>query len=58
MSLNEIIKDFLLENGAIKVGFANKDAAHFIQEDKGPEVAELLMAFIRDNPINWKSGKQ
>ena len=34
-----------------------KDAAHFVQEDKGPEAAELLMAFIRDNPINWKSGK-
>ena len=25
MSLNEIIKEFLLEKGAIKVGFANKE---------------------------------
>ena len=27
-----------------------KNAGHFIQEDKEPEVADLLMSFIRDNP--------
>ncbi len=29
-----------------------KDAAHFIQEDKGPEVAEFLLEFIRNNPLD------
>ncbi len=30
-----------------------KDAAHFIQEDKGPEIAGILMEFIRDNPKHY-----
>jgi haloalkane dehalogenase len=28
-----------------------KNAGHFIQEDKGPELAVLLIKFIEDNPI-------
>ncbi len=27
-----------------------KDAAHFVQEDKGPELAELMIEFIKNNP--------
>jgi len=27
-----------------------KDAGHFVQEDKGPELAELMIEFIKDNP--------
>jgi haloalkane dehalogenase len=27
-----------------------KDAAHFVQEDKGPELANLIIEFIKDNP--------
>jgi haloalkane dehalogenase len=27
-----------------------KDAAHFVQEDKGPELAELIIEFIKNNP--------
>ena len=27
-----------------------KDAAHFVQEDKGPELAQLMIEFIRNNP--------
>ena len=26
-----------------------KDAGHFLQEDKGPELAELLIQFIEEN---------
>ncbi|MHA2267770.1 MAG: haloalkane dehalogenase [Promethearchaeota archaeon] len=28
-----------------------KDAHHFVQEDKGPELANLIIEFIKDNPI-------
>lgn len=28
-----------------------KDAAHFVQEDKGPELANLIIEFIKDNPL-------
>ena len=28
-----------------------KDAGHFVQEDKGPELANLMIEFIKDNPI-------
>jgi haloalkane dehalogenase len=27
-----------------------KNAGHFVQEDKGPELAELLLEFIKNNP--------
>lgn len=27
-----------------------KDAAHFVQEDKGPELAEVIKEFIKNNP--------
>jgi haloalkane dehalogenase len=27
-----------------------KNAAHFVQEDKGPELAELIVEFIKNNP--------
>ncbi|KKN15446.1 hypothetical protein LCGC14_0986000 [marine sediment metagenome] len=27
-----------------------KDAGHFVQEDKGPELAELIIEFIKNNP--------
>ncbi|MFW9943193.1 MAG: haloalkane dehalogenase [Candidatus Thorarchaeota archaeon] len=27
-----------------------KDAGHFVQEDKGPELAELMIKFIKNNP--------
>jgi haloalkane dehalogenase len=27
-----------------------KDASHFVQEDKGPELAEVITKFIKDNP--------
>ena len=28
-----------------------KGAGHFLQEDKGPEIANLIIEFIKDNPI-------
>ncbi|MHA2179907.1 MAG: haloalkane dehalogenase [Promethearchaeota archaeon] len=28
-----------------------KDGSHFVQEDKGPELANLIIEFIKDNPI-------
>ena len=28
-----------------------KDAGHFVQEDKGPELADLMIEFIKDNPL-------
>ena len=28
-----------------------KDAGHFLQEDKGPELANLIIEFIKDNPL-------
>ncbi|MFX1279129.1 MAG: haloalkane dehalogenase [Promethearchaeota archaeon] len=28
-----------------------KDAGHFVQEDKGPELANLIIEFIKDNPL-------
>ena len=28
-----------------------KDAGHFVQEEKGPELAELILEFIKSNPI-------
>ena len=28
-----------------------KDGHHFVQEDKGPELANLIIEFIKDNPI-------
>ena len=28
-----------------------KNAHHFVQEDKGPELAELIIEFIKDNPL-------
>lgn len=28
-----------------------KDASHFVQEDKGPELAEIMIEFIKDNPL-------
>ena len=28
-----------------------KDAAHFVQEDKGPELAEIIIDFIKKNPM-------
>jgi haloalkane dehalogenase len=28
-----------------------KDAAHFVQEDKGPECANIIIEFIKDNPL-------
>ena len=27
------------------------DASHFLQDDKGPEIAEMVDAFIRSNPV-------
>ncbi|MFX1446198.1 MAG: haloalkane dehalogenase, partial [Promethearchaeota archaeon] len=27
-----------------------KDASHFVQEDKGPELAEVIIEFIKNNP--------
>jgi len=28
-----------------------ENAGHFLQEDKGPEIAKLIIEFIKDNPI-------
>ena len=28
-----------------------KDASHFVQEDKGPELANIIIEFIKDNPL-------
>ena len=28
-----------------------KDAHHFVQEDKGPELANIIIEFIKDNPL-------
>jgi haloalkane dehalogenase len=28
-----------------------ENAGHFLQEDKGPEIANLIVKFIKDNPI-------
>ena len=28
-----------------------KNAGHFLQEDKGPEIANLMIEFIKDNPL-------